>query len=1278
MKKLKIRFHYYIITLFLLLCVNSIAAQSFVSLNWDLPEPFYIGTERLQLDFPSFKDASYRTDSHLPYYVQQLKLGTAYSLFSYQATVEYPELEALSTKESVALQRALNRESIALEAFPKVITHVGASAKQGVLDIAFLPYVLRDGQIFKLLSFKLRVENPIKSFRALAKSSAATPKYATSSVLSTGKWVQIKVEEDGIYKLTTAQLSKMGFNSPERVRLFGYGGHQLYEDFAKNKIDDLQEVPLWRSSSSLLFYANGTIRWDVTEEGYVHTQNHFSTYGSYFLTEGDSPLSFPKVSSITATASTVEQTTYPDYALYEKDEFAWYEGGRRLFEAYDYKNGLKKSYTFSQLEGITNTPGSITVASTAHSSGGTNVSVTIDDNMVGSFMIAPSYSVYDLAKAAEMTKEWVPTAGQSTSTVVIENAQSNNAHLDYIRLNFTRKLALYGNATRFRGTSSGVEKYVISNADQNTVVWDVTDAANYFQVDGTLTNQQYVFVADNTLPREYVVFNQQAVYPSVEVMGTIENQNLHALRNLDMVIITPPNADLFQEAERLAAAHREKDGMTVQVVTSNQIYNEFSSGTPDATAYRLFMKMLYDEATTEAEQPRYLLLFGDAVFDNRLLTPAMYRKKQSDYLLCYEGENSFSDTDCYVLDDYYGYLDDGEGIYLTRDKVDIGVGRLPVHTAQEAKDVVDKLLAYMSNEHAGAWKNTVCFAADDGLENEENSHMQQADALAKVVAQNNASIKLDKVYWDAFKVTKTATGNAYPDVRKRLLELFDEGILLFDYAGHGGPTVLSHENVLKIEDVAALSSEKPALWVTASCKITPFDGLPENMGEVAMLNPKGGAIGLFTTTRTVYTDRNALMNSTFIKNVFTKGEDNKPLRFGDAVRITKAAMSTYGYVNNLQFVFLGDPAMRFSYPSYEVVVDQFNTAPAEETATTIKAGGNVTVKGRVLDEMGNPATSFNGEVYATVQDNLETITTYNNTGFASYPFSYQDRTKMLFTGSNVVTDGNFSFNFPVPLDINYSNENGMINLYAIDAEKEHEGNGTFSNFLIGGTETGATASDGVGPTMTVYLNTPDFVYGDKVNQTPYLFVELEDADGINTVGNGVGHDIVAILDNSPVYYYELNSYYESVLGDYTKGTIRYQLPSIAPGKHELLVRAWDVKNNSSFKKISFNVVEGLSLGSLDILCDTSPAVSGTTFILSHDRPGELLNVKISVCDLSGNDLWTYTTSGTSSGNYYYVDWNLETSGGQRVAPGLYLFCATVSTNDSSEITRTRKIVVAAQ
>lgn len=1260
----------------ILLCTN-LFAQGFVSLDWKNPAPRYEGFKEVKSDLPGFSGASYQLATGLPCYTYVYDLGRSYQDKQYAVTVEYPEFEALTKKEVAAIQQA----GLVLPAYPEVFTHVSVSAKNGFLSASFVPLVLRNGVYLRIKSFKLSF-TPVENKTFIRKVAESSSRYADNSVLAEGRWVKIKVSDTGVYKITKAELAKMGFRNPEKVRLYGYGGRLLSENLRDYKIDDLQEIPLWREADYVLFYGYGTIRWKREKGVFVHVQNYFSTYGCYFLTESEQePTPFPQKESLQAEGA-LHVTTFPDYALYEKEEFAWMEGGRMLFDGYDYKNGKSKSYTFTGLKGITDAEGLVTVSFSAYDKSNlSSLNVAVDGSKLGTISLPQVTSDYAFAAVKEGSFTWI--GKKNTKTVVSltheRRSSSTSGRLDFIRLNFIRSLSLYDSYTAFRVAKTGKTQFTVANVDANACVWRVDSPEHYGQMKGSLSDGNFSFVCEAGEDDEFVVVNPKgSSFLRVESMGVVPNQNLHQLKEVDMVVITPPHEGLIKQAERLVKAHEEHDGIQSVVLTSEQVYNEFSSGTPDATAFRWLMKMLYDRAE-EGKEPKYLLLFGDASFDNRFLTDIWKNASRETFLPCFESENSISKVSSFMSDDYLGMLDDDDAVNINRlfdYAVDIGVGRLPVRTVADAQAIVSNLLDYMDNKNIGSWKNTVAFLGDDGKNNDENIHMEQADAVAQRAVACNPSLLVNKVYWDAYKMEVSATGNSYPIAKERIKRLFKDGLLFFNYTGHGDATSLSDEYVVTVRDLDGYVSGRPPFWFTAACDIAPIDRMAISLGESALL--KGAAIGLLSTARTVYPNQNCLMDSVFVRFLFSdshKGDN----RLGDAVRKAKANLATRsGDVNNLQFVFLGDPALRLSVPTYKMVVDEFNGVSAEsELLPQIKAGGKVRVKGRVLDEHGQLATDFFGVIHPRVLDSEEKVVTYNNNGLSTKPFEYYDRSKVIFAGTDSVRSGTFDFQFPVPLDINYSDGAGLLNLYAANTETKVEGQGYFSDFLIGGTEDGAMDTDSVGPKINLYLNTPDFISGDKVNPTPYLIAELEDPDGINTVGNGIGHDIVAVIDNSPLYTYVLNNYYEPVFGDYTKGLVRFSFPEMTEGKHTLLFRAWDLKNNSSTVEVELEVVNGLVVG-LDITCTKSPARDNTIFILTHDRPYSHLDVNITVFDYAGRTLWTHQESGVAESNYYQVNWDLKTNSGQRLVPGVYLYKATVASDGSKEVTKTRKIVIAGQ
>ena len=753
-------------------------------------------------------------------------------------------------------------------------------------------------------------------------------------------------------------------------------------------------------------------------------------------------------------------------------------------------------------------------------------------------------------------------------------------------------------------------------------------------------------------------------------VGEVANQNLHALPQQDMIIIAQPN--FTTQAERLAEAHRTKDNLTVRVVTPESIYNEFSSGTPDATAYRRFMKMFYDRKTSEADAPKYLLLFGDGSFDNRKLTSAWKSVDMSNMLLTYQTENSLS-SQSYVIDDYFGFLDDADNKKsLQNKKLCLGIGRFPIRTVEQATQMVDKVISYMENKNTGSWKNNLCFMADDGSNTDGfmTEHMEFADQLAGYVESEHPEFLVNKLYYDAYK--KDMTAGTYPDVRSGLQKLLKDGLLLFNYTGHGGTTALSDEKVLTQTDINQFTYTHLPVWVTATCDFTRLDDLNTSAGEDVFLNKSSGGIALFTTVRVAYSRPNFPINDNVIRNLFERNNGRRRT-LGEVMQATKNTLSS---VYKLGFCLIGDPAVKIAYPEFGMKVTTVNGQSVDGNSISFKALEKITVEGEVLDASGQLVTDFTGIVNPTVKDSKVTVTCLKNSNKDDSPaFTFTDYPNTIFIGNDSVRNGKFSFTFTVPKDISYSNLQGKMNLYAVDTESGNEAQGNFDNFIVGGTSDTAE-TDTIGPEIrALYLNDTTFVDGGQVNTTPYFVAELWDKSGVNITGSSVGHDMMLVIDESTVLSYNLNSYYELLPGEDGTGIVKFPIPALEPGKHTAEFWVWDILNNSTVRTFTFEVVEGLKPFLFDVIATPGIAREQVTFHLMHNRPESRMRVGIMVYDLAGRQLWKHEESGTSGlFENYTVSWDL-TSGGARMRPGVYIYRAAISTDNSKDATKARKFII---
>ena len=1162
-----------------------------------------------------------KIDTLLPAFHYAYPLGANYADSTYEAVIEYPEFIDMSHDDVERYQQLSGRP---LGALPEMYQSVSMSRKQGTLHIGFVPIVYREGKYQKLVSFKLRIKgNEITKSRYNTRrnSRAATERYASKSVLAKGTWAKISVPSTGIYQLTSDLIRQAGFTDINKVKVYGYGGalqpEVLTGDYLAST-DDLKEVPTCMVNGHRVFYAVGPVSWS---DDHQRIRNPYSTHGYYFLTESDKAPETISWEDFLAACYPLED----DYCtLYEVDDYAWFSGGRNLYDS----NLLysDKSYKYTIVSQGASATGSLTVALSGVGTGG-SVKVTLNGKELGSITI-PQIGSYETMRTAQQT--FTVNNLQATNEVTLTpDSKVPNVRLDYISTYTTEPAAAPSSAQSF--------------------------------------------------PVPAYVYN-------------ITNQNHHADKAADMVIIIPTTQKLLAQAERLKAFHQEEDGLRINIVPADELFNEFSSGTPDANAYRRYLKMLYDRAESDDDMPRYLLLLGDCAWDNRMLSQQWKNYSPDDFLLCYESENSYSQTQCYLSDDYFGMLDDGEGGSLvSADQSDVAIGRISARDAEEATIVVDKILSYANNEQAGSWQNMLCFMGDDG---NNNVHMADADSVARLVENRYPDFMVKRIMWDAYNRVSSSTGNSYPDVTRLIKQQMQQGALVMNYSGHGGPGAISHEYVLRLNDFAEPTSLRLPLWVTASCDIMPFDGQENNIGETALFNKKGGAIAFYGTTRTVYQPENRLMNLAFTNRVLSRDDEGEPMPIGEAVRLAKNELispgvilgydkqgnpirSTDKSVNRLQYSLLGDPALRLAMPTRHLEITAINDTPLTEgVQLKVKAGSTAKVEGRIVGTDGQTDASFNGTMTAVVRDILEKITCrLNNTGTdgASTPFVYYDRPNTIFNGSNQVKDGLFRFTFAVPKDISYSDQNALINVYAVNSDKTIEASGRSGSLILNG-KAEQTSSE-AGPSIYCYLNSESFTNGDAVNQTPYFTALLNDEDGINASGSGIGHDLELIIDGQMTTTYSLNDYFQYDFGSYTKGQVGFSIPTLSYGQHKLLFRAWDVLNNSSTAELSFNVVKGLEPNLLSVECSPNPAKTTTRFRIIHDRKGSEMDVKLDLFDTSGRHLWTYSETGVSTDQVYTLDWDLVTDGGRRLNTGLYLYRVSISSDGSSYSSKAQKLII---
>jgi len=1158
---------------------------------------------------------------------------------------------------------------------------------------------------FSLLLFILICQNDFIS------AATAADRYAANSVLSQGDWYKIKISGGNtIYKLTYEDLKKIGLSNPANVKIYGYGGWMLDQDFSKPYVDDLPEVSIWMSNEPskfgsgdyILFYGRGDIKWeyDSKNKEFVHNQNPYSFDSYYFITESSSsPSLMGSQPSLVAGSSTVN--TFNDYALHELEEInVGRMGTGREFYGESFLSKNSRDFKFS-LPGATSDEALIRydfISRAELNSGFLTISLNGTKLKTSPTLTTTEYYTY----ATQLTDHTVTTTqlkDENTINLNFERKdnQITNVHLNYIRINYKRSLKPYGAVTLFRNTNlSDNLTFRITDASSSVMVFDVTENFKVNRVSTTASGNTLTFSADNSNIREYAMVDisqlKNIPVPDLKSVEKVSNQNLHALSSADMVIIVP---QVFQQyAEELAQLHADDSGLRSIIVNPEKIYNEFSSGKPDATAYRRFMKMFYDRSPGENNRPKYLLLFGGGTYDNRFIGKEWTDNEKKSMLLTYQSEESLVETLSYVTDDYFGFLDDSNSSNLASAKLNIAIGRLPVANDQDAANVINKIREYMSNQNKGLWQNNITYVADDLIagnnsSNTEKAHITDAEKFSKLISENHPDFIINKIYEDSYeRVSESGGGARYPEATKDLLDRINYGTLVLNYIGHGSTTSLSHENLLTYSDINGMTNEWLPLWITATCDFSRFDADKRSAGELALLKPKGGAIALFSTVRVVFMTDNSLLNENISKHLLQR-QDGKPARLGDIIKNAKlepnmqASGTREGNLNKLKFLLLGDPALRLNYPddTYKVKVTSVNGLDTTEDGINIRALDNVVITGEIVDNADVLASGFNGILESVIFDSEQTLKTRGNTSGGNQnpeiATEYDLYSSTLFAGRATVTEGTFRIEFTAPKDIKYNpGKKGKMSFYAYDDEGLKRAQGSFNNYTVQGSNPGVP--DETNPPMieAMFLNKENFQNGDIVTPTPRFYAVISDDTGIN-LSSGFDHNLKLVIDGE--ISYDLSLYFQNEEGSNKRGTIIFDIPELTIGKHSLELHVWDVFNNSVISEpLEFVVTNDREPSGYTFEIWGNPAKEYTRFVFTSlsDIASSDVNLKISAYSLSGKLVWTYEARGQADTlNRFIYDWNVNGNGGGRLMPGIYVCTGQIVVDGKEFPVKAKKLIV---
>jgi hypothetical protein len=1055
--------------------------------------------------------------------------------------------------------------------------------------------------------------------------------YAQNSVLSKGTWLKIGVTQSGVYKIDFNILQNAGLNptqiDPRKIRFYGNGGKMLAQANAEKRPNDLIENAItiegendgrFDAQDYLLFYGQSPHTFQLENDTFIHQTNIYSDTTFYFLTVADTlGLRVKDVPSVTGKK---DVTTYDDFVFYEKDIVniltpipdagsgrEWF--GEALF-------GTEKTLDFDLTDLVPNSKLRFDFQSLASLTTNSEFSFSFNKKPLGKISTkAISGYRYD-NKGAFSTGSFTVNSSDfidgSNFRVGInfdrKNETSGAGYLDFLRISAKRNLKLFGNQTHFRTLESTSNNFIIGGIAQPVTVWNLTNPLRPQKQILEISNQQARFGVSLDNLQEFIVFKNDN-FLTISSLQKIKPQNLHAQVTPDLVIVT--SEILQSEANRLAKFRRENDKLSVLVATTQEIYNEFSSGKQDVSAIRDFMKYLYDR---NPQKLKYLLLFGDASFDYKKRSKVVDETTKEIYVPVYESIESLSPLRTYSSDDYFGFLENSEGTWqegnnYVNHTLEIGIGRLPVKSISEAKEVVDKLFDYGNPQKTlGNWRSKVTFVADDG---DGNIHQSDAEDFSKQLYRQNGSFKVDKIYLDAYPQAPYPDGKNCPAAQRALLKTFRDGSLIINYNGHGSESGLTDEKIFTLPEISGLqNAERLPLMVTATCQFGRYDDPNQVSGaELMLLSPKGGAIALLTTTRPVFQSSNYLLNNAFYKAIFQKNNGRLP-RLGDVMIQTKN--NSFADVYNRNFALLGDPSMRLNYPENQIVISKINGKNIG-ISDTLKALQKVIIEGEIKNfDASKRLENFNGVLDIDVFDKEKKL---NTLGYSGQKLAYQQYQNLLYKGKVAVKSGIFKVEFVVPKDINYQFGEGKILFYAQSNDQSSDANGGY-NPVIGGAINNVTP-DNTPPEIKAFLNDRSFKDGNETDQNPLMIIDFFDENGINLATDGLGHQSTATLNDTLQIILNPNIQLEQ--NSYQKGTINYPLYNLPEGKHQLKIKLWDTYNNSSEKTLDFSVAKKQT-SLRNVLNYPNPVSQFTTFRFEHDRPSEDLDVEIIVFDGIGRKI----------------------------------------------------------
>ena len=1100
---------------------------------------------------------------------------------------------------------------------------------------------------------------------SLSASAFSASKYATTSKLSSGQWVKISIPEDGVYQITSRELIKMGFSNINDVKVYGAGGHPISEVLDGSAPDDLVQVPSKIVGNKIVFYGCGpvgyTLEGATTSPHFTRTFNSYSQQGYYFLTSDSSPRVEPANVTYGITGTRLRDTSL-DYYHHETEAISASQSGKDMLGEAFVDKQLQLTYNIPSLCGDSAIMVNTCVAVKSKDTPAylkvnfNNKQVPFDNNDI-KIPAAPSeYTFYNFispyALVQPTTTAPIPASGTINFNIT---GNPNWSKLDYFILTFHHRNTLENSVDNqvrmnFNQVSSS-DIIAVTDDNPSLLMWNIDNPQapknyNLKEAEG-YRGFTPLYTIETT---QFIAFDPTQTLKSITGYDPVENQNIHGLPTPDMVIVTCK--ELLEQASRVARMHITNDKMIVHVIDQDLIFNEFSSGTPDAMAIRLMNKMFYDR---DSSKFKYLIMFGAGSQDNRQILA-----KRPCTILTYESTGSHDETSSYVSDDFFGMLEDNSGNNPANELLLLGVGRIPCASLEEAEGDVDKLLDYVNNPDYGPWRNNALLIADY-YEEDHNLHAYQAEGLGNIIASElGLPINRNKVFLSQFPYdSQTKMGL---EARQRMTQLLKDGQYFMTYVGHGNGMALTHEYKLWTT-LEARNTTYPHLPIitTACCDVARYDGNTRGLLEIMFHKPKGGAIAMVTTTRSAYASGNDALNQAFIRNMFGNTSTGQMPTIGEVYMRTKQSFGHITSYNKMMFVLIGDPAIKVNYPKPYFKINKINGYTIGTNSISTGELRQITIEAAVYTPDGSQIdTSFNGDATLAIYDYEKKELTENGRDIF-FPRN------LLTQVEGRVENGIFVCNTIMPRYFQNPGSAGLVSVYAHRDNSDEMVNGNTDRIMLQAySETNPNTIHDVTPPVIsdIYIDDQsEFAATNNVQFKSTLHISATDDYGFNNQTITIGNGLDLKIDGGKKYGTELRSFV--TLRDQGK-TLDLDYPiELLEGHHTLQFTTHDIAGNRASRVFDFYV--GGQQVALSV--EQEPASEVATFNLTAPE-GSNPEVKIMVFNSTGQYVWYTTTSS------FPFDWDLKNRRGKRLPAGVYKYYGKYTSGNSFGGTNTGTLIIA--